>query len=226
MNTMQWWECVVRRATMACAVGLSLAGPCWSQVSPDYFSLQKAVARMADSPYARSSGAISFNDLVDRVDRFQSVLQEAGANSAEDAAAVWHLASVLDAVSNSSNVESASGLAGDASRDLDLKIKYYSNPLGVVGNARGLVKVTVRTLRDGEAVKGLVVYCNPYRWADATKPMQTFPTLSSPTEASMMAGYYRCVASDGAPEKQVGSRDVAIGLDGADSLTIDLAVTK
>jgi hypothetical protein len=196
-----------------------------AQDQPDFLSLQKAVAQLRDAPIANSEST-SVQELRERVDTFQTFLQGAPAASWGDTAAVQHLTALLTAAAHEKDLEQSRAIVADINRDLALKNKYYSERLGVAGIARGLVKVTVKTVSAGKPVYGLVVYCNPYRWADSSKPMQTFPSLSTPTETSMMPGYYRCFASGGKPERQLGDRSVAIGLDGKDTITLDIEVGK
>jgi len=138
---------------------------------------------------------------------------------------VKHLAVLLRQIATGASPEAKEALA-DVRRDLDLKIQYFHSRMGVAGAARGLVTVTVNTLRQGRPVLGLVIYCNPYRWADEARPMQTFARVSSPTDTTMLPGYYRCFAAAGEPAKRKASRDVAIGLDGKDAVTLDLVVSR
>jgi hypothetical protein len=221
------WRAMTGLLLMVYAIAVVAAQPCWAQTEPDYLALQRAVAQLTVSPVARSeSTRRSVTDLRDRVDAFQAILQEAHADSWGDSAAIQHLTDLINSAAKSEDLAESSATVADINRDLDLKVQYYGSRLGVVGNARGLVKVTIKTLRDGKPAMGLVVYCNPYRWADNLKPMQTFPSLSSPTETSMMAGYYRCFASHGQPEKKIAFRDIAVGLDGSEAISLDIALPQ
>lgn len=196
-----------------------------AQTEPDFLGLQKAVARLSSTPVARDE---SVKELRDRVDAFEGYLKDAHSGSPENAAAVRHLTNVITQAAQQTDLNEARRIVTDANRDLDLKNRYFKDRLGVAGVSRGLVKVTVNTINQGKSTpeSGLLVYCNAYRWADDAKPMKTFPKLSTPTETSMMPGYYRCFASRGQPENRAGDRLVEIGLDGKDEITVDISLSK
>jgi hypothetical protein len=197
-----------------------------AQTSQDFFALQKAVALLIESPIGQSDrGRDSVSGVRDQVDAFQKYLEEDDANS-QAAAAVQHLVAVVTSAANTGDLSEAAAIVDDIKKDIELKTVYYGGRAGVTGNARGLVKVTVNTLRNGQHEKGLVVYCNPYRWADDLKPMEPFPNLSSPTQWSMLPGDYRCFASKGQPAKPIGFRDVKIGLHGDPTVSVDVPLTN
>ena len=204
---------------------LSLAAPGWGQAKPDFLGLQKALARLKGSPIG-SSDPKSVDDVHVRVDEFQRHLQEAHAASPDDAAAIQHLTSLLILAANQPDTVNSDAILADVSRDLVLKNRFYSERMGVAGESRSMVKVTVRTLSGTQPAAGLLVFCNPYRWADSVRPMKTFAALSSPTDTTMLPGYYRCAAAQPLSGNIVGDRLIEIGLDGKDSVTLDIAVKK
>jgi len=199
--------------------------PAQAQIEPNFLGLQRAIARLLATPLAKTDLTL-INGLRDRTEAFETHLKEAHSGSPEEAAAVRHLTNIISLAAKQTDLEEARTIVSDASKDLDLKNRYYGSRLGVSGVSRGLVKVIVNTVRDGKPEPGFLVYCNAYRWADTTNPMKTFPKLSTPTETSMMPGYYRCFASRAQPEKRSGERLVEIGLDGKDQIGVDIPVLK
>jgi hypothetical protein len=196
------------------------------QAKPDFAGLQHAVAQLQEAPLAEHEATRqAVTEVRDRADTFQTLLQDAGP-SPEGQAAVQHLGALLRQIATERSSAEAQDALADVRRDLDLKIQYFHSRMGVAGAARGFVTVTVNTLCQGRPVLGLVVYCNAYRWADEARPMQTFSRVSSPTDATMLPGYYRCFAAAGQPAKRKASRDVAIGLDGKDAVTVDIVVPE
>jgi hypothetical protein len=84
----------------------------------------------------------------------------------------------------------------------------------------------VHTLKAGAAVSGLLVYCNPYRWAHVDRQMYPFARASTPTHAAIVPGNYRCFCvQPGETGNQVlAYRNVSIGLDGSKSLRVDVVL--
>lgn len=197
------------------------------QTKPNYLALQKAVAQLMESPIASNkSTEQSVIELRDQVEAFKKLLKDADSETWAEKSAIQHLTNLLKMAAKEKDVDKSKVIIDDIKRDLDLKVQYYRSRMGVVGSTRGLVKVTVRTLRGEETVIGLVVYCNPYRWADSEKQMFSFPSLSSPTQTSVLPGYYRCFAIQNNPKKTIALREVPIGLDGSDEITVDISIPK
>lgn len=226
-NSLRWPSLTRARCLLSIGLALIIADLAPAQISPDFFALQKAVALLIESPIGQSErGRNAVSRVRDQVDAFQNYLEEDGANSQQAALAVQHLVVVVTSAAKARDLSEAAAIVDDIKNDLELKVAYYGSRVGVTGNARGLVKVTVNTLRNGHHEKGLIVYCNPYRWADDLKPMEPFPDLSSPTQWSMLPGDYRCFASKGQPGKPIGSRDVKIGLHGDPTESVDIPLSK
>jgi hypothetical protein len=204
-------------------VCLSFAIAALAQTNPDYFRLQRAMSQLKGSPVGTNDPAV-VREIGGLVNDFQKHLQEANSRSVDDADAVQHLTELLTSAATQPNAASAEPILKDVNRDLTIKNRFYSERMGVAGASRGMVKVSARTLVGKQAKDGLIVFCNPYRWANTTRPMKTFPGVSSPANTTMLPGYYRCAATSSSGDAVVGERMFEIGLDGNDSITIDIPV--
>lgn len=213
---------LIRALPMPAVVGMFLVAAtlAHAQNRPDFLGLQKSIAKLNGSK-ANETNPEMVREVISGANEFQKHLQETNTTSTEESAAIVHLRDILS-VAASDDLQSAAILR-DVNTDLRIKNQYYGARLGVTGQARGLVKVKVATLADSKAVPGLVVYCNPYRWAVSTDHFKSFSKLSSPTEALMLPGLYRCVATKAGGDL-AGERSVEIGLDGKDSVDIDIPV--
>jgi hypothetical protein len=147
---------------------------------PDFPGLQKVLVRLQDAPIARDDLAKqSVMDLSDRVDALRRAMQDAHANSWWDTAAVEHLTAVMVTAATTADLTESGAILYHVDNDLKLKLEYCSASSDVAGDTRGLARVTVKALRNGEPVTGLHIYCNPNRSAKDNRPMCSFPSRRS-----------------------------------------------
>src|SRR5947209_638785 len=131
----------ILRLLLLCLILIMFSNSSRGQTKPDFFALQKAVALLMDAPIAHNKTTEqSVIDLRERVDSFQKVLEEAGADTSAEAAAVKHLTTLLVAAAKEKTIAESRAIVDDIKSDLDLKIQYYRSRLGVAGAARGFVK--------------------------------------------------------------------------------------
>lgn len=213
---------IIRALQMPTIVGMFLiaATLASAQNRPDFLGLQKSLAKLNGSK-ANETNPAMVREVVSGANDFEKHLQEGNTSSTDEIEAVVHLRDLLS-VAASDDLH-GTAILQDVNSDLRIKNQYYGARLGVAGQARGLVKVKVATLADSKAVPGLIVYCNPYRWAASADRFKSFSKLSSPTEALMLPGLYRCVATKAGGDL-AGERSVEIGLDGKDAVDIDIPV--
>jgi hypothetical protein len=218
---------VLRCLTLCLILAICSEFSLGQQTKPDYLALQRALARLMNTPVANAeSTRQTVIDVRDDVEAFREILVDANASSSGEVAAVNYIATGLEEVAKEPDPKKTLQLVNEIKDDLDLKISYYRSRMGIAGATRGLVKVTVNTLRDNKPVPGLLVYCNESRWKDSEKQSYPFPMLSSPTETYIQPGVYWCFAVQGEPAQRGFRGNVRVGLDGSPILTLDILITK
>ncbi|MBC7987468.1 MAG: hypothetical protein H7X93_12505 [Sphingomonadaceae bacterium] len=208
-------------------LALAFAGAANAQsIEGAFFALHTAVGQI-EARAAQQEGLITEERLTALHTRVAR-LQDAAASiaPADTAAYADSLMAQAQSLSESASVEDPTlALAQIADVEADLRIKDESrHALGLGGGLLGHVRVGIYTVRGNQRVSGLIVGASPVadRRADSR---YRFPRLSSASAATvheLPPGRYRFTVEGGGRRFRAGRID--IGLQGQESITVDLAV--
>ena len=184
-------------------------------------SLQSAADKLAtvatDAPRIPASELSELRSRIEQLDGgVASIPQAERRDYAKSLAAQADLLAVAATASDARSLE----IVRDVNADLTLKAQ--ARQLGAANALRGHVQVTIRTLRPGGEVRGLVVGANPVALAGAADPMFRFARLSSPTSRPLPPGRYEFQLSYNTVVISRQRADVGITSNGA--VDLDLVV--
>jgi hypothetical protein len=133
-----------------------------------------------------------------------------------------HLNALLVNVSETDDMKKVRAILEDVALDAKAKSKGAKTGFGLTGNLRGLVKVTVKTEKDGKELGGYLVRCNPKRYADLKDSLYPFTNPSSPTTRSLPPGRYEMWVEKGEFKSKL--LPITLGLNGEPEETVRFSI--
>jgi hypothetical protein len=131
---------------------------------------------------------------------------------------------LLNQALSETDIERRTELLNYVNDDLQLKNEQARRTLGASGALGASIRVTVKTIKSGQAVNGYLARCNPKRFADLQTPMFVFNNETNPTTVrNLPPGNYEMWVEKPSGTK-VLSKPITIGGDGRTSRVITFEV--
>jgi hypothetical protein len=191
--------------------------------------LERAVADLEE----RTSGAdpnigtAQVSDLAEKVERLKAASTELSDRAAPKyAATLENNASLLERAAGASSLSEAQSLMSDAGADIDVKLRHHSTVMKFDSSKEftDLVRVSVRTMRNGNPVPGYLIELSPKVY-EKLEALYTFNQLTRvPDGASGIVAPGRYIVSAVLNGVPVVSDKRDIGLLSQSSEILDLEV--
>jgi hypothetical protein len=193
----------------------------------DVFTLLQGSTGLARERFGKDEESVR---LVDEISGFADALRASWEQSNDRNIPAAYLltlkfdAGLIEQASSEPGSETSKDLLRYVRDDLQIKRTHAQRIVGAAGGLGASIRVTVKTIKDGQGVSGYLVRCNPRRFANLEKPLFVFNSETDPTSVSSLPpGNYEMWVEKPSGTK-VRSKPVTVGGNGLPSMVITFEV--